>query len=60
MSVITTDISVTDSTEILVTLQVGRNESTADISDIHVRDHYPLVDRLATRVPSPLFFDSRS
>ena len=25
-----------------------------------VRLHYPLVDRLATRVPSPLFFDSRS
>ena len=39
VSVTTTDSSVTDATAILVTLQVGRNESTADTSDIHVRDH---------------------
>ena len=39
VSITTTDNSVTDETDILVTLQVGRNESTADTSDIHVRDH---------------------
>ena len=39
VSITTTDNSVTDETDILVTLQVGRNESTADTADIHARDH---------------------
>ena len=39
VTVTTTDASVTDATNILVTLQVGRNESTADTSDIEVLDY---------------------
>ncbi len=39
LTVTTTDPSIMDDTQILVTVQVGRSESTADTSDIHVRDH---------------------
>ena len=39
VTVTTTDPSIADGTDILVTLQVGRNESTAGTSDIEVLDY---------------------